>query len=695
MPPDASTVLGRSDPATIAPPDASDRAARVARILGVAALVVVLLVLVWRSLPLVMDGLSSADDAFFAEWAKAVGQGRGYGAPMTWDTSRLFDPTMGGGPALLLPMTGVLLLSGPQELLPGGTTLLVFVVQLMVMVALLGRRFGLGSAAGYGALLVTALLVATAGFFLFGKYLGEPWTLGFLLIGAAALLSGDRRALVATGAMALSLAYLTKQVGAFGAAGIALVWMIATFRTAGLRAGLRQVGLFLVALAALPVAWELVKLASLGSDGYVKLTIEAITLGREAGGLRADDPVATAIDILEGSYLAPLVLVSMGVISVVVLLALRRGRAADPRRAVNGAGLLALMLWAAALGQLVYFLSSRSDWPRYLWLTVALVCAAALAPFLACSARLRAGVLVAGLLAGVVLGAFELPADPLASSPLSAERASVVAWLDARPDLPYATVKWSSIYDVLFPRRDEGRWVMEVDLRSLARQDFAYLVNRAFTDDQVAGSPLHRTALERCPPAIEGERLVVLSCGEAFWTAYLGSPGPSGPVPGAAEAVPSDLLGSADLFAPGSASALRTVDEVPPDGTGTSVAVALDGLPATTRSFAQRRVRLDATDLAADGVLTGWVRASTLDHLDAVFLVLFAGESWIAFPVTPDEAGAWQEIRLPLASPAARSGDFDWAGITAVYLRTDAAADGPYTGEILWHGVGLRPGEAP
>jgi hypothetical protein len=696
----SATAMPQLDPAPPTDPVASARERRVRRlatILAVAALMAMLAIITWRSIPLVMQGLSSADDAFFAEWAKAVGQGRGYGAPMTDATSRLFDPTMGGGPAMLLPMTAILLVTGLDELVPGAVTISLFVVQLLLAVVLLARRFGAGAAALYGALLVVALLVATEGFFIFGKYLGEPWTLGFLLIGAAALLAGDRTGWIVAGGVALSLAFLTKQVGAFGAAGIGVAWMVhAAFAGPDRRSIVRRIGVFLIACAALPVAWEAVKLITLGPSGFIALTREELSSGPQAGGQGSTDALATIVSILENDYVAPAALLAMGVGCALAIMWLRTRRTAETRSQVSGATLLTAMLWLGALGQLTYFVLSRSDWPRYLWLTVAVACAGALAPVLAFPVRARLVTLGAGALAAVLLGALSVPADPFAPSSRKLERDRVVAYLDARPEVPYAAVKWSSIYDVVFPRPDEGRWVMAEDLRSLARMPFLYLVNRELIDEGVEASALHRIALERCPVEIDGERLLVRACGADFWTDYIGRPDPTGAgAAGTGEPVPGDLLASVDLFDPGAAALIGRSDDVPPGRTGWSLMTEITDLPAGSTSLASRRVRLDAADLARDGELTGWVKASSTEHLGGLLVVLFADDAWVAYPVMPPAAGTWHELRIPLASPAATSGGFDWSSIGAVYLRADAAADGSYTGQVLWHDLGLRSPSAP
>jgi hypothetical protein len=227
------------------------------------------------------------------------------------------------------------------------------------------------------------------------------------------------------------------------------------------------------------------------------------------------------------SYMHPGLLIALAIGSLVLLAWSRRG----PAKEEGSVGGFAIVAWTGAAAYLLYILIFSILWQRYFWIGIALTFTAISAPLLALQSRFRIAFISIVLVGTIGLGLHR----PLLSlrewlnnSNSPAERAAVVTLLDNDPQVPYAGDRWSSVFDVLFLRNDEGTWAIESTFARLQDKDFIALINDVFTDKE---SPFFKSVMSACEPLTPPGRLTAYRCGEQFWRKYgLGANLPSAPV---------------------------------------------------------------------------------------------------------------------------------------------------------------------
>lgn len=470
------------------------------------------------NIPLVRRGVSSADDAFLAYAAKSVAEGRGYGAPLSPDKFVLFDHAISTGPTLILPIAFLIRVFGTVDQLPGGATLAIFIGQLIVTAIILSRRFGWAPTCGFLAAVLWLVMIASKNFWYFGTLLGEPVTFGFILLGAAVLAVAKRDREIAAGALCLSLALLTKQIALFAVTGIVASWfLVSAFDRPGFKVLFRWAAILLGVILSLPIAFEAVKLITLGPaaySDYSKLVYDvSVQQGVGSGDLASR--WNTFHTLLFQSYISAPLVASLAIGSVLFLVPLWRGKD-EQRRSVWR---LAAFTWAGAAGHFVYVLMFSVLWARYFFVGIAVMIAAICVPLLGMGSRLRIAVLVI-LLAGTFWFGFHEPLYGLrqwvSASTEPAERAEVVKWLDSNPDVPYVAHHWTSLFDVLYLQKKEGRWLYEPGVKSLRDRDFIAVINNTFTDKN---GPFFKSVVATCEPLTpEAKRILAYRCSKQFWS---------------------------------------------------------------------------------------------------------------------------------------------------------------------------------
>ncbi len=485
------------------------------------ALVAVVIFLIWMTLPIVADGLSSADDAIVAHAAKSLAVGKGYGWARTPDDFSPFDPgAISTGPTMILPLALLIKVFGPVDQMPGTVTLVMFLTQLAVASVLLFRRFGWAPTLGFFSVFLWLLMLASANHWFFGVFIGEAVSFGFVLLGLISIAEPGRdRWLVAAG-LSLALAFLTKEIALFAIAGVVASWVIvnASYRETRARL-LRRAAILIGAGLALPILFEAVKLFTLGVSGYRKLLEQTsqsrATLSVGSGNLA--ERSALFWKFFSQSYLSPGLFMGLMIGYLIVLGWCWRKQV----KSWQYTKLFSLFTWAAVGVYFLYILLVAPLWPRYFWIGIALMLTAISAPILQVGSGLRLALLTAIFISTVALG---LHRQPLATrfwashSPVPAERAAVVKVLDDHPDLPYAGQFWQCIFDILFLRRDEGVWAYEPNVEKLRGQVFIAIMNNVFS---AKNSSFVKSVESTCEPLTPDAKVIAAyRCGTPFWSTY-------------------------------------------------------------------------------------------------------------------------------------------------------------------------------
>ena len=484
-----------------------------------AALLAVIVVLLWISLPVVGWGLSHADDALLAHGAKSIAVGKGYGWARSNDHFSLFDPALSTGPTLILPIAFLIWLFGTIDQLPGGATLAIFMGQLAITAFVLSRRFGWVPTWGFLATVLWLLMLASARNWYFGVFIGETVAYGFLLIGISSLaISKGNRGIAAAG-FCFALAFMTKQICVFAVAGVICAWLVANVvdrEERGLL--LRRVTILVLVGASLPLAFEAVKLVILGLTGYQDLwrhTVE-VSASQAIGNVNKAGRLTTFIKVLNQTYMPVSFLIGLAIASATLFALTRRSQPTGH----EGVRRFAIFAGTSAAVYLVYILTVSLLWQRYFWIGVALLLTSISAPLLALGSRLRMAMIVVVVAGSMGLGLHRdmfLVRDFISKSKAPVERASVVKILDEHPKLPYAAQGWSSIFDVLYLRHEEGTWAYEPYLLNLRNQGFIALINDAYT---LKNGPFFKAVVTQCEPLTPQGRLTAYRCDDRFWAQY-------------------------------------------------------------------------------------------------------------------------------------------------------------------------------
>lgn len=481
--------------------------------------VVVLIVFLWLSTLNVLRGPSSADDAWIALSAKNITVGNGYSTSVSSSEFVHYDPFISTGPTLVLPVALLIKMFGPLSWIPGTVQLLMFIFQLGAFVAILVCRAGWPSTLAYISAVMLFLLTASANNWYFGALLGEPVALGFLLVGTAFLAVEKTGRAVSAAAICFSLAFLTKQIAAIAVVGIVLSWIVLSiYARKSLFTIIRQFTLLVLVGLSLPLTFEVIKLSTLGFDGYLSLlkkTADSVSShGYRLGNVI--DRWNMFLNIIDQFYI-PLALATWLAIGSVVLFVLFVNRYRECYEATR----LFIFICAGSIVYLGYILCLSTLRPRYFWIGITIALAAPTIPLLFVGIKWRFAGIFLLLACTISLGLYrpllELHGH-LITSTVAKERSTVVQILNDQPAMPYAAQHWSSIYDVVYLRDLEGRWVFGPDVNDLRGRDFIGIINHPFTDKS---SPFFINVNATCELLTpDAKRIKAYYCGSNFWESY-------------------------------------------------------------------------------------------------------------------------------------------------------------------------------
>jgi len=486
-----------------------------------AAFLAVFALFLWLSVPVVRRGLSSADDAMLAQAAKNIAVGKGYGTPQSSDTFVLFDhAAISTGPTLILPIAFLIWVFGPVDQLPGAATLVIFISQLVVAAIVLACRFGWTPTCGFLCAMLWLLMLASANNWYFGSFLGETVAFGYIFIGTALLALARRDRGIAAAALCFSFAYLTKQISLFAVAGIVSGWLVVSaFDRVGRAVLFRRVAILVLVGSSLLFAFEAAQLATLGPLKYrdaLKANLN-VTVHQAIGTGDQSARLTTFLTVLGQSYLSPALVIGLAMGSALLLVLLRRSR--DEGR--NSVGRFVAFTWAGTAVYLMYTLMLSILWQRYFWIGIAVMLTAITAPLLAVGSKLRTATIMV-LLVGTVGFGLHRPLYVLhqwvSTTTAPIERAAVVRLLDNHPDLPYAAQYWSSIFDILYLRSNEGTWFCEPNVDRLQHREFIAVINHTFTDKK---GRFFESVVATCELLTPNAGVIAAyRCGERFWATY-------------------------------------------------------------------------------------------------------------------------------------------------------------------------------
>jgi hypothetical protein len=454
------------------------------------------------------QGLSSADDGFFALAAKSFSMGT-YGLPLSSHEVSRFDPWLGSGPVLIGLGALATFMFGPQDSL-GLLPLTVFILQLVLILALLRRRFSWASVLGCGFTGLFLLTLASGSQWYFGTFIGEVPTFGFVLLGVVLLTTGEHRSWQIAAGISFGLAFLTKQISLFAVIGALLSWLLFIMANKGISKAFANLTIVITAMTIPPILYEIAKLISLGLEGYVDLWRRMVQVTKYQAIGDVGDRFQNLLVTLSSTY-GPVWILTIIIFSFAAILAWRVFKK-------DKMIVLPLVLLSGVLTYFAYITIASTMWPRYFWIGVALLTFACGATILILDARVRWFIIV--IL--IVCFGFHNYANvdgivkwSVATS-LSEERSKILIELSKYPETAIAGRSWHSFYDIVY-LMDSGRvWVTERDIALIQSQKFIAVLNSAFGDK----TKFFNVVTGNCETMLSGNRYTVYSCGNMFWRAY-------------------------------------------------------------------------------------------------------------------------------------------------------------------------------
>ncbi len=422
----------------------------VAFAVAVAAVAASHLLVLWHSLTIARLW---EDEAFNLTVPVNLLHGLGYTSDGTLSGSELtpFDPRISTGPAVLLPVAGVLA-TGADLVIGARAVPLAYFVALVAAVAVLGSRVG----GRWGALVAAAVPVVFTAAALPSPIQGPADVLGE--VPAAALLAWAvvvLRARPWLAALLVGLAIQAKYISLLALPAVALGFLLLT---AGMPWLIRLRRLIVAGImVALPtVLVELFAFLALGPDGFVDHLRRTVAFVRDGGQAdRASGPLSKTSALLDAWHLPSAI---VGVVALLAIGALVWAAVDVRRRAESTRALVSdprfVLLFIAAVGLMTYLLwwltaGRLPAWVRHPApgiLAFAPVIAAAIVAVLQRLSRrgwkpaatIGGGALAVAMSAQIALAG--LGAVPTGDSPLAAQReaASVVA----RADAEWIATRW-------------------------------------------------------------------------------------------------------------------------------------------------------------------------------------------------------------------------------------------------------------
>jgi hypothetical protein len=452
---------------------------------------VILSAVYWLALHFIFErGLSSADDSFFALVAKELAEHGRYALPHSSEFVHVFDPTIGSGPALIVPGAFMLWLAGTHVWVPGVTVVGLSMLQ-GVLIVLALRRPVANALLFYAGTLLLVMLVGHYQWYL-PMFVGEMPAFGFTLLGSCLLVASplSTRRSIAAG-LAFGMALMAKQLALVAVVGVLTVWTILAFRAGG---RVRVIGRSLVTLGGALVvplaAFEAIKFVTLGPDGYARALAEqaALTKSLAVGTMPFAQRLSTFSTVLDGTYQVDLaVLVCFGL--AVTLAVVRRGASPGAR--------MTLLLGGGAVSMLAYVLVFSIMWPRYFYIGTALGAAAIAAPLVDRSRRVVLGWLC------ILMVAIATPTQVSATwslwldgPPVARELAAVQQELGRHRNLVIVSRWWGTFYDVAFQLPESRRWMLLSEVDRQPAQPFLFVNNETFAPKDEADYQALRSTCE-------------------------------------------------------------------------------------------------------------------------------------------------------------------------------------------------------
>jgi len=506
----ADLVRNVRGPMTPAKPD-------LATALSAGLLAIVFALFLWPQLAFAIRiGLCCGDDSFFATVALTLARTGTYAFPTSSSEAHLFDPLISAGPTLLLPGALVLKLFGPDPRLPGLTALGLALLPLALVFVLLLRRFAAVSVCLYAVVVLVGIATFTFSTNL-GIFLGEGAMMALIVLGAVLLASPEAapRSLVA-GGICFGLAVLSKHMGSFAVLGACLAFAGLAVRRRGF-AALPQIGLVVASVLILPILFECIKWAALGSAAYLDHWTTYLGFERRihaAAEIGFPDFLRLLADNFPSAAGA-----AVAVLTALGLLATARGE--DGRNAAT----LGLLLAAAILFHLAYFALSGASNQRYLWLAIMLVAFLLALPILTLRGwRQAAFMIFLGIVAlplHVVAGGYREQHRWIANHAGAAEREAVMGFLGQHPSLPVYGLNWASALDVFFLLPEGREWRLSDDAAEVGAREAIYVSLDQFAQKDRAD---YRRLLAQC------ERQVAELAIYSVFHCRAGAPSPADPV---------------------------------------------------------------------------------------------------------------------------------------------------------------------
>jgi hypothetical protein len=404
-------------------------------------------------------GVCCADDSSFAVVAKNLARGEGYSLSLGLNSPefslRRFHPEVGTGPALILPVSLAIWVFGNQFWVPGMVQVALWTLLLVIAWWTLGSIASPGHAAVTGGVfLFVVYAVSPYHFEQWYAMLGEVPAALAVLIGIAVWASQPYSSMkLSVAAMCLSLAFLTKAVTMLYAATFFAAVLADRISVPGWseRRGWAPL-LCSFSLGFVPpiLAFELWKVSSLGPTGY----LEQVRLLCQFIFSQGVSSAAVSLAEITNRLLTFHTRFAASLASLLVLalfgasLSWQAGSPAFRR--------LYLVLLAGVLLHSLYWLVLSPGWPRYMYISVVLICALVVLPF-AVLERPGLILLYVAALALALLGTLSRVQKPIADlggrwftpSETRSNQEKVVSLLDAHLDRrPFVGQWWAPVADL-------------------------------------------------------------------------------------------------------------------------------------------------------------------------------------------------------------------------------------------------------
>ena len=428
-----------------------------------AAAAILIVFVALNSAFVVNRGVCCADDSSFAVVAKNLASGFGYSLSVGYGGPEFslnrFDPRLGTGPALILPVSVAVRVFGNQFWVPGAVHVTLWT---LLLVAVWWVLRSLASA---------ARTMVVSGIFLFLVYalspyhfeqwyamLGEVPAALLILLGFSiwAVNPQSCRRLFVTAAL-LALAFLTK-ILAFMYAGTLIAAVLAIHLSDLRRENARNMWMLVGASLSgflLPVAaFELWKVGSLGPEGY----LEHLEMVRQFLSWQAVNKEFSLAEITNRLIVFD---TRFGTSLLSLLLLAIFGGYVSWSAGNDALRRLYLVLLAGVALHACYWLVLSIGWPRYFFTGLVLLCALVAMPFLALN-RLVPSTLYAMSLALSLLGTLGRVQVPISDldgrwfeqSESRVNQARVVRFLDQRVhQRPFVCQWWAPVADLEYLSR--------------------------------------------------------------------------------------------------------------------------------------------------------------------------------------------------------------------------------------------------